>query len=83
MKLVREFAVAVALEPIVIAEARADLLDRGAQRLLEVCEREVDRGYSAVGMSARSVAWIERQRNPGVACPTYSRAGFDQSGYSL
>jgi hypothetical protein len=36
MKLLGKFAVAVALEPIVIAEARANLLDRRAQRLLKL-----------------------------------------------
>ncbi len=35
MEFVREFAIAVALEPIVIAEARADFFDRVAHRLLK------------------------------------------------
>jgi hypothetical protein len=59
MKLVRKLTVAVALKPIIVAEARANLLDRRARRLLQVCEREVDGDYSSVGMSA-SVARIER-----------------------
>jgi aryl-alcohol dehydrogenase-like predicted oxidoreductase len=42
MKRVGEFAVAVALQPIIVAKARANLLDRRAHRLLQVCEREVD-----------------------------------------
>jgi hypothetical protein len=35
MEFVREFAIAVALEPIVIAKARADFFDRVAHRLLK------------------------------------------------
>ena len=35
MKFVGKFAVAVALEPIVVAEARADFLDGVAHRLLK------------------------------------------------
>jgi hypothetical protein len=62
---VRKFTVTVAREPIIVAKARANLLDRRAHRLLQVCEREIDWGYSAIGMSAVSVAWIERKRNPG------------------
>ena len=42
----RKFTVAVARQPIIVTEARADLLDRRAHRLLQVCEREVDWGYS-------------------------------------
>jgi hypothetical protein len=33
--------------------------------LLQVCEREVDGGYSGVCVSAASVARIGRKRNPG------------------
>jgi hypothetical protein len=36
MKFVGKFAVAIALEPIVVAEARADLFDRGAYRSLKL-----------------------------------------------
>jgi hypothetical protein len=63
MKRVGKFAVAVALQPIIVAKARADLLDRGANRLLQVCEREVDWGYSGAGADTpltASVAWMER-----------------------
>jgi hypothetical protein len=35
MELFGKFAVAVAFEPIVVAEARANLFDRRAQRLLK------------------------------------------------
>src|SRR6202035_246442 len=54
-------------EPIIVAKARANLLDRRAHRLLQVCECEVDGGYSGVCVSAASVAWMERKRNPGTA----------------
>jgi hypothetical protein len=64
---VRKLTVAIARQPIIVAKARANLLDRRAHRLLQVCEREVDWGCSAVCVSAASVAWIERERNPGTA----------------
>jgi hypothetical protein len=46
IKLVGEFAVTVALEPIIVAEARADFFNRGAQRLLKLGKGKVDRRYS-------------------------------------
>ena len=61
MKFVRKLTVEIAREPIIIAKARANLLDRRAHRLLQVCEREVDWGYSAVGMSMASVTRMEHQ----------------------
>jgi hypothetical protein len=36
MKFVGKFAIAVALEPIVVAKARADFFDRGADGLLQL-----------------------------------------------
>jgi hypothetical protein len=36
MKRFREFPVAVALQPIIVAEPRADFFNRGAQRLLKL-----------------------------------------------
>jgi hypothetical protein len=42
VKLVRELPVAVALEPIIVAEACANLLDCGADGLLQLCRGEVD-----------------------------------------
>jgi hypothetical protein len=67
MEFVRKFTVTVAREPIIVAKARANLLDRRAHRLLQVCEREIDGDCSAGCVSVASVAWIERKRNPGTA----------------
>jgi len=36
MKIMRKLAVAVALEPIIVAEARADFFDRLTQRVLKL-----------------------------------------------
>jgi hypothetical protein len=41
-KTLREIAVAVALEPIIVTEARADLFDCGAHRLRKLSGSEVD-----------------------------------------
>jgi hypothetical protein len=46
MKRFREFPVAVALQPIIVAEPRADFFNRGAQRLLKLRKGKVDRRYS-------------------------------------
>ncbi len=42
IKLFGELPIAVALEPIIVAEARADLFDRGAHRLLKLSGGEID-----------------------------------------
>jgi hypothetical protein len=44
IKLFGKFSVAVALKPIIVVKARADFLDRGADRLLKVGEGKVDCG---------------------------------------
>ncbi len=54
MELVGKFAVVVALEPIIVAEARANLLDSVAHRLLKFCRRKVDGCYSAACISSVS-----------------------------
>ena len=41
-------AVAVVFKPIIAVEARADFIDRGAYRLLQFCEGEVDGGTLAL-----------------------------------
>lgn len=47
VKILGEFAVAVALEPIIVAKARTDFIDRVAQRLLKLGQGEVDGRYSS------------------------------------
>jgi hypothetical protein len=41
-----KFPVAVAFEPIIVGKARADFLDRVAQRFLKLGQGEVDDAYS-------------------------------------
>jgi hypothetical protein len=46
VKIFREFAVAIALEPIIVTETRADFLNRVAHRLLQLGEGEIDGRHS-------------------------------------
>jgi hypothetical protein len=48
VEVVGEFSVGVAGKPIVAVEARANLFDRGADRLLQLGEGEVDGGTLAL-----------------------------------
>jgi hypothetical protein len=62
IELLGEFAVAVARQPIVVGKPRADLLDRGADRLLQLRKGEIDGGYSGANIAAALAAAARTDR---------------------
>jgi len=62
IKLFGELPIAVALEPIIVAEARADLFDCGAHRLRKLSGGEVDAFCSGNKYWLRSLRRLNRRR---------------------
>jgi hypothetical protein len=80
MKGVGEFTAAVAREPIIVVEARADLFHRAAYGLLQFCQGEVDRRYS------RIIAWILGLRgrvDPEAWCRRGCLAAIDRRRWAI
>jgi hypothetical protein len=65
IKLLGKFTVAVALEPIIVAKARADFFDRGAYRLLELGKGEVDGALlRGAGLAVKFIREINLHLSP-------------------